>query len=138
MKKLTNVAGYTVVEFLVVLTLLGIIATITISQYNLYSIRAKVAEMIQISYNAKHKMNEYIMLHKKYPLTMQSAGITDTDSTYVENLSINDTGAIILTSKKAKLGTDITIILQASVKGDIVTWKCSGLGDIAKLPKSCR
>lgn len=131
-------SGITLVELMVAVTILGLIAAIAIPKYNTYTVRTKVTELMHLASNAKSQMSEYILMHRDFPQDEAQAGINQVNSQYLENLSINDSGAIILKSNYDQLGVDLTLVLQATNHGHTVTWRCSALGDVDYAPSSCR
>ncbi len=85
MKKLQQ--GFTLIELMIVVAIIGILAAIAIPAYQDYTIRAKVTEGINAMNAAKASVSEYYIALGSMPLNTADAGITTAiASKYVNNL----------------------------------------------------
>ena len=134
--------GFTLIELMIVVAIIGILAAIAIPAYNDYIIRARVAEMVNVASAAKTSISEYILTNNAYPANAQEAGVTTITSPMVQSMTVGaGTGVITINSSTAVTGTagDLQIILTPDNRGTNVTWECTSAGDTTQYaPASCR
>ena len=83
-----NQAGFTLIELMIVIAILGILAAIAIPAYQDYSVRAKVSEAINVASPAKLAVAEYLSSEGSWPTNRTAAGVSTVTSKYVEDLTI--------------------------------------------------
>ena len=154
----TYQSGFTLIELMIVIAILGILASIAISSYQDYSIRARVSEAIVLSSPAKTAVSDYYWVHTQMPTNRTESGQANTQSKYVSGLTIlsagPDDGIISVdinetnTGVRSKTFDDMYIILKPTIMVGAIDWVCSannaidGSGDNINLnryiPPNCR
>lgn len=143
MKKVQQ--GFTLIELMIVVAIIGILAAVAIPAYQDYTIRAKVSEVIVMASAARTSVAEYYISTGSMPASTNAAGINDNaaQSDYVSAIAFatSSTGTLLtytLTSLGGSAdGTDFEYLVSGTNNG--VTVDCTGGSLPAKYrPANCR
>ena len=141
--------GFTLIELMIVVAIIGILAAIAIPQYQNYVARAQVAEALVLASGAKIALVEYRTNTGEWPDSNELAGLANAlkiTGKYVERVAVNYTGSSQGTITVIFNGTAHTKIangqlyLVATDEGGSISWICKGsAGSVANyLPSSCK
>ncbi|WP_449301953.1 pilin [Pseudoxanthomonas mexicana] len=136
MKK--NMQGFTLIELMIVIAILGILLAIAIPAYQDYLARARAAEGLNMAAPAKLAVSEATLGSangKTLPPTSTAAGYTPATSKYVQSIAIAN-GKITVTTKATGCATDPVFVLTPSTATGKVSWTCTSGSSCA--PASCR
>ena len=135
-------AGFTLIELMIVVAIIGILAAIAIPAYQDYIIRSKVSEGLNLASAAKTSVSEVRISMGAFPGSSASAGISNTiQSKYVRSVNVGANGIITVTfspTADTSISTN-TIIFTPSFTGATVDWTCTGGNLLGKFrPANCR
>ncbi|MEJ2645049.1 MAG: pilin [Gammaproteobacteria bacterium] len=143
--------GFTLIELMIVVAIIGILAAIAIPAYQDYTIRAQVSEGLSLADGAKTAISEFYNNRGALPASNQSAGLaknTSIKGNYVSQVGTgtdgNGTDGVIEITYGNKVNAAIsggTLLLSPiTTGGGSIQWTCKAGSNLAPkyLPSSCR
>jgi type IV pilus assembly protein PilA len=133
--------GFTLIELMIVIAILGILAAIAIPAYQDYTIRAKVAEAINLADGAKTAVAEFRISNNRWPSGNASAGISNTiSSKYVNSVTVTGSGRITASVNNTTVGTSGNVVLTPNFTSGAIDWDCNTNSTVPSkyLPANCR
>ncbi len=131
--------GFTLIELMIVVAIIGILAAIAIPAYQNYTKRSHVSEGLSLAGGAKTAVTEYYSSKGQWPTSNGQAGISTTiKGNAVRSVVVTGSGTITVTyNTKAEAGKNI--VLKGKDENGAVQWDCTGGNlDSKYRPANCR
>lgn len=132
--------GFTLIELMIVIAIVGILASIAIPTYQDYMTRAKVMEGINFAEEAKVSITEALITNNDLADAAKVEYKMPKNRKYVDAITISDNGKIIITYKENIAKGNNTIIFTPLIEDDgSITWDCKD-GSLSQKyrPQACR
>jgi type IV pilus assembly protein PilA len=140
--------GFTLIELMIVVAIIGILAAIAIPAYQDYTIRSQVSEGLSLTSGTRTAVSEFFQTRGTWPTDNTDAGVADSASitgSYVSGVVVAGQTITATFSNTAPQRANAAIdgaelVLTGADQGGSVSWTCTGAGgmDNKYLPSSCR
>ena len=142
--------GFTLIELMIVVAIVGILAAIALPAYQDYIARSKVSEAMTFLSTAKTSVSEYVASNNGVPADANAAGIdtAPSNSNYLSAMGYAGAGSteVIISATLANINASLNsdkIGLQGTVNttNGTVEWSCvtnAATTDYKYLPANCR
>ncbi|HEZ4752811.1 TPA: pilin [Neisseria meningitidis] len=121
--------GFTLIELMIVIAIVGILAAVALPAYQDYTARAQVSEAILLAEGQKSAVTEYYLNHGEWPKNNTSAGVASSSTIkgkYVEKVEVKN-GVITAEMKSSGVNKEIQgkkLSLWAKRQDGSVKWFC--------------
>ena len=142
---MTKQKGFTLIELMVVVAVIGVLSAIAIPQYQNYVARAQVAEGFSLVSSGKMAVAEYYNENGSFPTDNATARLGAANTIigkYVGSVTVGNAGALTVayntTTAHEKLQGK-NFVLTPTDNGGSISWAC-GVGTVGVdyLPNSCQ
>ncbi|HHX7298091.1 TPA: pilin [Neisseria meningitidis] len=121
--------GFTLIELMIVIAIVGILAAVALPAYQDYTARAQVSEAILLAEGQKSAVTEYYLNHGKWPGDNSSAGVASSSEIkgkYVQSVTVAN-GVVTATMASSNVNNEIKgkkLSLWAKRQDGSVKWFC--------------
>ncbi|HGO8628087.1 TPA: pilin [Neisseria meningitidis] len=122
--------GFTLIELMIVIAIVGILAAVALPAYQDYTARAQVSEAILLAEGQKSAVTEYYLNHGIWPKNNTSAGVassaSDIKGKYVKSVEVKN-GVVTATMASSNVNNEIKgkkLSLWAKRQDGSVKWFC--------------
>ncbi len=141
--------GFTLIELMIVVAIIGILAAVALPAYQDYTVRAKVSEILLTASSGKTGVSEAFQTLGEMKDSMASMGVSNQTSTYVASLGWDATSTTVGVITVTSIGTSVlptdaqTKTVTLTGTGDQATgkvlWVCApGTMPAKYLPGTCK
>lgn len=132
--------GFTLIELMIVVAIIGILAALALPAYNNYTTRAKVSEVVMAASAGRTAISEYVAATNNATIPVNI--VENTATQYVASVGNTAGGLITATGQNLPAAAAGTITLQADLtnaaNGVVQGWTCSGSIAAQYRPGSCQ
>ena len=132
--------GFTLIELMITVAIVGILAAVALPAYQDYTIRAQVTEAFSLTAGAKNTVAEYFANKGALPADSAAAGYGGAAGKYVTGVAIAN-GVITATlggDANAKVAGKTVALTPTEDATGTLKWGCSSNADAKYLPSSCK
>ena len=145
--------GFTLIELMIVVAIIGILAAIALPAYQDYTARAKMSEVVAAASACKTGVAEFIQTNGAFPADAEAAGCSANETKYVKAVTVGESGLVEVEIQSIATGADTKKLqlqpttdaarktAMAAATDNIQGWSCGTDADSADwkyFPANCR
>ena len=140
-KKKGKQKGFTLIELMIVVAIIGVLAAVAIPAYQDYTAKAQVSEAFSLAGAAKTAVALVYAETGTFPTSNNLAGLgaaTGINGKYVTSVTVGALGAITVLMSADAVESGKTVVLTPTDEGGSTSWACTSVDIVtAHLPSNC-
>ncbi|MGB3287906.1 MAG: pilin [Burkholderiaceae bacterium] len=132
--------GFTLIELMVTVAIIGILGAIAVPAYQDYTVRSQVTEGLSLASGAKVQVAEYYSNHGEFPESNEDLGFNGATGSLISKTEIHEEGEIRTIfgsgANKAAQGKTLSLFPWPT-ESENLKWDCEGTLDEKHMPTGC-
>ena len=130
--------GFTLIELMIVVAIIGILAAVALPAYKDYTVRAKVSELILAASAGKVQVAEFFQVNGALPAAASLVLATQTTQWVASVAQSAGIITVTATAAEAAISAATITLTPADAGNGNLNWTCAGSIDAKYRPASCK